>query len=194
MRKQELIFQILRAQTEKSGLIFSEGLLECLPDGFGFLRAPEYNYLPARTTSTSPLRRSASSTCAPATTVSGQVRPPKGWRALLRPHTRTKLSIFRTPRSPATKSSSTTHATLPQGRLKMETTRRTPLTGRVLDLLLPVGKGQRGLINAPPRTGKTDAAVHRQFRHRQSSGRGFDRAPHRRASGEVTDMQRTREG
>ena len=67
MRKQELIFQILRAQTEKNGLIFSEGVLECLPDGFGFLRAPEYNYLPARTTFTSRRRKSASSICAPAT-------------------------------------------------------------------------------------------------------------------------------
>ena len=67
MRKQELIFQILRAQTEKSGLIFSEGVLECLPDGFGFLRAPEYNYLHGPTTFTSRRRKSASSTCAPAT-------------------------------------------------------------------------------------------------------------------------------
>ena len=67
MRKQELIFQILKAQTEQSGFIFSEGVLEVLPDGFGFLRAPDYNYLPAPTTSTSRRRRSASSTCRPAT-------------------------------------------------------------------------------------------------------------------------------
>ncbi len=67
MRKQELIFKILQAQAEKSGLIFAEGVLECLPDGFGFLRAPEYNYLPGPTTSTSRPRRSGASTCAPAT-------------------------------------------------------------------------------------------------------------------------------
>jgi transcription termination factor Rho len=67
MRKQELIFKVLAAQTEKSGLIFSEGVLETLPDGFGFLRAPEYNYLPGRTTSMFRHRRFASSTCAPET-------------------------------------------------------------------------------------------------------------------------------
>src|SRR5213595_3124777 len=77
MRKQELIFQILRAQTEKSGLIFSEGVLECLPDGFGFLRAPEYNYLPGPDdiyVSPSQIRRFDLHT---GDTVSGQVRPPK---------------------------------------------------------------------------------------------------------------------
>ena len=67
MRKQELIFQILKAQTEQSGFIFSEGVLEVLPDGFGFLRAPDYNYLPGPTTSTCRRRRSASSICRPAT-------------------------------------------------------------------------------------------------------------------------------
>ena len=77
MRKQELIFQILRAQTEKSGLIFSEGVLECLPDGFGFLRAPEYNYLPGPDdiyVSPSQIRKFDLRT---GDTVSGQVRPPK---------------------------------------------------------------------------------------------------------------------
>jgi hypothetical protein len=67
MRKQDLIFQILKAQTELSGFIFSEGVLEVLPDGFGFLRAPDYNYLPAPTTSTFRRRKSGSSTCRPAT-------------------------------------------------------------------------------------------------------------------------------
>jgi transcription termination factor Rho len=67
MRKQDLIFEILRARAEKSGLLFSEGVLETLPDGFGFLRAPDYNYLPGPTTSTSPPHRSGSSTCTPAT-------------------------------------------------------------------------------------------------------------------------------
>src|SRR5213079_1556539 len=77
MRKQELIFQILRAQTEKNGLIFSEGVLECLPDGFGFLRAPEYNYLPGPDdiyVSPSQIRKFDLRT---GDTVSGQVRPPK---------------------------------------------------------------------------------------------------------------------
>src|SRR5260370_38541097 len=77
MRKQELIFQILRAQTEKNGLIFSEGVLECLPDGFGFLRAPEYNYLPGPDdiyVSPSQIRKFDLRTD---DTVSGKVRPPK---------------------------------------------------------------------------------------------------------------------
>src|SRR5947209_14908861 len=67
LRKQELIFKILQTQAEKSGLIFSEGVLECLPDGFGFLRAPEYNYLPGRTMCMFRPRRSGVSICAPAT-------------------------------------------------------------------------------------------------------------------------------
>src|SRR5260370_11273696 len=77
MRKQELIFQILRGQTEKNGLIFSEGVLECLPDGFGFLRAPEYNYLPGPDDiyfSPSQIRKLDLRT---GDTVSGHVRPPK---------------------------------------------------------------------------------------------------------------------
>ena len=77
MRKQELIFKILQAQTEKSGLIFAEGVLECLPDGFGFLRAPEYNYLPGPDdiyVSPSQIRRFDLRT---GDTISGQVRPPK---------------------------------------------------------------------------------------------------------------------
>ena len=78
MRKQELIFKVLAAQTEKSGLIFSEGVLETLPDGFGFLRAPEYNYLPGPTTFTFRRRRFASLTCAPATPLAARfVRPKK---------------------------------------------------------------------------------------------------------------------
>ncbi|MGH9352144.1 MAG: Rho termination factor N-terminal domain-containing protein, partial [Terriglobia bacterium] len=77
MRKQELIFKILQAQTEKSGLIFSEGVLECLPDGFGFLRAPDYNYLPGPDdiyVSPSQIRKFDLRT---GDTISGQIRPPK---------------------------------------------------------------------------------------------------------------------
>src|SRR5258708_2027893 len=154
MRKQELIFQILRAQTEKSGLIFSEGVLECLPDGFGFLRAPEYNYLPGPDdiyVSPSQIRKFDLRT---GDTVSGQVRPPKDgerYFALIK----VEAVNFEDPEGARNKIFFDKRAALyPQGRLKMETTKEN-MTGRVLDLLCPVGKGQRGLINAPPRTGKT---------------------------------------
>jgi transcription termination factor Rho len=154
MRKQELIFKILQAQTEKSGFIFSEGVLETLPDGFGFLRAPDYNYLPGPDdiyVSPSQIRKFDLRT---GDTVSGQVRPPKeGERyfALIKveavnfehpDHARSK--IFFDNLTPL----------YPEERLKLETTKDN-LSGRVLDLLTPIGKGQRGLIVAPPRTGKT---------------------------------------
>src|SRR6266481_3034841 len=154
MRKQELIFQILRAQTEKNGLIFSEGVLECLPDGFGFLRAPEYNYLPGPDdiyVSPSQIRKFDLRT---GDTVSGQVRPPKDgerYFALIK----VEAVNFEDPEVARNKIFFDNLTPLyPQGRLKMETTKEN-MTGRVLDLLCPVGKGQRGLINAPPRTGKT---------------------------------------
>src|SRR5213083_103247 len=154
LRKQELIFQILRAQTEKNGLIFSEGVLECLPDGFGFLRAPEYNYLPGPDdiyVSPSQIRKFDLRT---GDTVSGQVRPPKDgerYFALIK----VEAVNFEDPEVARNKIFFDNLTPLyPQGRLKMETTKEN-LTGRVLDLLCPVGKGQRGLINAPPRTGKT---------------------------------------
>src|SRR6266516_1287498 len=154
MRKQELIFQILRAQTEKSGLIFSEGVLECLPDGFGFLRAPEYNYLPGPDdiyVSPSQIRKFDLRT---GDTVSGQVRPPKDgerYFALIK----VEAVNFEDPEVARNKIFFDNLTPLyPQGRLKMETSKEN-MTGRVLDLLCPVGKGQRGLINAPPRTGKT---------------------------------------
>jgi transcription termination factor Rho len=154
MRKQELIFQILRAQTEKNGLIFSEGVLECLPDGFGFLRAPEYNYLPGPDdiyVSPSQIRKFDLRT---GDTVSGQVRPPKDgerYFALIK----VEAVNFEDPDVARTKIFFDNLTPLyPAGRLKMETTKDN-LTGRVLDLLCPVGKGQRGLIVAPPRTGKT---------------------------------------
>src|SRR5258707_1755549 len=154
MRKQELIFQILRAQTEKSGLIFSEGVLECLPDGFGFLRAPEYNYLPGPDdiyVSPSQIRKFDLRT---GDTVSGQVRPPKDgerYFALIK----VEAVNFEDPEVARNKIFFDNLTPLyPQGRLKMETAKEN-MTGRVLDLLCPVGKGQRGLVNAPPRTGKT---------------------------------------
>src|SRR3989442_11374128 len=154
MRKQELIFKILQAQTEKSGFIFSEGVLETLPDGFSFLRAPRYNYLPGPDdiyVSPSQIRKFDLRT---RDTVSGQVRPPKDgerYFALIK----VEAVNFEDPEVARNKIFFDNLTPLyPQGRLKMETTKEN-LTGRVLDLLCPVGKGQRGLINAPPRTGKT---------------------------------------
>src|ERR1700755_3367663 len=154
MRKQELIFKILQAQTEKSGFIFSEGVLETLPDGFGFLRAPDYNYLPGPDdiyVSPSQIRKFDLRT---GDTVSGQVRPPKDgerYFALIK----VEAVNFEDPEVARNKIFFDNLTPLyPQGRLKMETTKEN-MTGRVLDLLCPVGKGQRGLINAPPRTGKT---------------------------------------
>jgi transcription termination factor Rho len=154
MRKQELIFQILRAQTEKNGLIFSEGVLECLPDGFGFLRAPEYNYLPGPDdiyVSPSQIRKFDLRT---GDTVSGQVRPPKDgerYFALIK----VEAVNFEDPEVARNKIFFDNLTPLyPQDRIRLETTKEN-LTGRVLDMLCPVGKGQRGLIVAPPRTGKT---------------------------------------
>ena len=154
MRKQELIFKILQAQTEKAGLIFSEGVLECLPDGFGFLRAPDYNYLPGPDdiyVSPSQIRKFDLRT---GDTVSGQIRPPKeGERyfALIKveainfePPDEARNKIFFDNLTPL----------YPQERLRLETNQDN-ISGRVLDLLTPIGKGQRGLIVSPPRTGKT---------------------------------------
>ncbi|HWQ56269.1 MAG TPA: transcription termination factor Rho [Bryobacteraceae bacterium] len=154
LRKQELIFKILQTQAEKSGLIFSEGVLECLPDGFGFLRAPEYNYLPGPDdvyVSPSQIRRFDLRT---GDTISGQIRPPKeGERyfALIKvdainfePPEEARNKIFFDNLTPL----------YPNERCKLETTREN-YSGRVMDLLTPIGKGQRGLIVSPPRTGKT---------------------------------------
>jgi transcription termination factor Rho len=154
LRKQELIFKILQTQAEKSGLIFSEGVLECLPDGFGFLRAPEYNYLPGPDdvyVSPSQIRRFDLRT---GDTISGQIRPPKeGERyfALIKvdainfePPEEARNKIFFDNLTPL----------YPNERLKLETTKDN-FSGRVMDLLAPIGKGQRGLIVSPPRTGKT---------------------------------------
>jgi transcription termination factor Rho len=154
MRKQELIFQILKAQTEQSGFIFSEGVLEVLPDGFGFLRAPDYNYLPGPDdiyVSPSQIRRFDLHT---GDTVAGQIRPPKDgerYFALIKveavnfePPDRTREKIFFENLTPL----------YPQSRINLENGGDN-LSSRVMDLMVPVGKGQRGLIVAPPRTGKT---------------------------------------
>ncbi len=154
MRKQELIFKILQAQTEKSGLIFSEGVLETLPDGFGFLRAPEYNYLPGPDdiyVSPSQIRKFDLRT---GDTISGQIRPPKeGERyfALIKveainfePPDLARDKVFFDNLTPL----------YPNEHLRMETNSEN-VSGRVGDLFIPIGKGQRALIVAPPRTGKT---------------------------------------
>ena len=154
MRKQELIFKILQAQTEKSGFIFSEGVLETLPDGFGFLRAPDYNYLPGPDdiyVSPSQIRKFDLRT---GDTVSGQVRPPKeGERyfALIK----VEAVNFEHPDKARNKIFFDNLTPLyPDERLMLET-EKNDLSARVLDLLTPIGRGQRGLIVAPPRTGKT---------------------------------------
>jgi transcription termination factor Rho len=154
MRKQELIFQILKAQTEQSGFIFSEGVLEVLPDGFGFLRAPDYNYLPGPDdiyVSPSQIRKFDLQT---GDTVSGQIRPPKeGERyfALIK----VEAVNFEAPEQARDKLFFENLTPLyPQTRFTLETTPDV-LSGRVMDLMTPIGRGQRGLIVAPPRTGKT---------------------------------------
>jgi transcription termination factor Rho len=154
MRKQELIFAILRMRAEKSGLIFSTGVLETLPDGFGFLRAPDYNYLAGPDdvyVSPSQIRKFDLQT---GDTVAGQIRPPKeGERyfALIKveavnfePPERTRDRVFFENLTPL----------YPQSRIGLEATPEN-VSARVLDLMTPIGKGQRGLIVAPPRTGKT---------------------------------------
>src|SRR6195256_673364 len=153
LRKQELIFKILEAQTEKNGLIFGEGVLEILPDGFGFLRAPSYNYLPGPDdiyVSPSQIRRFDLHT---GDTVSGQVRPPKEserYFALIK----VEAVNFEAPDQAREKLFFETLTPLyPQERLVLETPES--ISARVMDLWTPIGKGQRGLIVAPPRTGKT---------------------------------------
>lgn len=156
LRKQELIFKVLATQTEKSGLIFSEGVLETLPDGFGFLRAPEYNYLPGPDdiyVSPSQIRKFDLRT---GDTVSGQIRPPKeGERyfALIK----VEAINFEAPEQSREKIFFDNLTPLyPEEQLTMEIEGDPErIAARVIDLVTPIGKGQRALIVAPPRTGKT---------------------------------------
>jgi transcription termination factor Rho len=193
MRKQELIFQILKAQTEQSGFIFSEGVLEVLPDGFGFLRAPDYNYLPGPDdiyVSPSQIRKFDLQT---GDTVSGQIRPPKeGERyfALIK----VEAVNFEAPDQAREKLFFENLTPLyPQERLVLETPDN--LSARVMDLWTPIGKGQRGLIVAPPRTGKTmllqsiAQSVARNHPEVYLIVLLIDERPE-----EVTDMQRSVEG
>jgi transcription termination factor Rho len=154
LKKQELIFKILKEHIQKNGLMYGEGVLEILPDGFGFLRSPDYNYLPGPDdiyVSPSQIRRFGLRT---GCIVAGQIRPPKEsekYFALLRveainfedPEVLTEKVVFEdlTPLHP-------------QGRIILETEPK-EIPMRVVDLITPIGRGQRGLIVAPPRTGKT---------------------------------------
>ena len=154
IKKQDLIFKILQAQTEKEGLIFSAGVLEILPDGFGFLRSPNYNYLPCPDdiyVSPSQIRKFDLRT---GDTVSGQVRPPKeGERyfALLK----VEAVNFENPDAAKDKILFDNLTPIyPNQRLVLETNPK-ELSTRIMDLLTPIGKGQRGLIVAPPYSGKT---------------------------------------
>jgi len=154
MRKQELIFAILQAQTEQNGFIYGEGVLETLPDGFGFLRAPDYNYLPGPDdiyVSPSQIRRFNLRT---GDIISGHIRPPKeGERyfALLK----VESINYEDPERARDKILFDNLTPLyPNERFKLEY-QPDEFTTRVVDLLTPIGKGQRGLIVAAPRTGKT---------------------------------------
>jgi transcription termination factor Rho len=156
MRRQDIIFSLLTAQSDENGGIYASGVLECLPDGFGFLRAPDYNYLPGSDdiyVSPAQIRRFGLKT---GDTVEGQIRPPRqkeGERyfALLKVNTVNfdKLEVLKrkvhfdnlTP-------------LYPEEKINLET-KDGKLSTRIIDLFAPIGKGQRALIVAPPKTGKT---------------------------------------
>ncbi|WP_169974927.1 transcription termination factor Rho [Tautonia rosea] len=154
LKKQDLIFKILKERVKQNGLMYGEGTLEVLPDGFGFLRSPDYNYLPCPDdiyVSPSQIRRFGLKTGA---IVAGQIRPPKEnerYFALLR----VEAINYEDPDKLSEKVGFDDLTALhPVKRIKLETT-ADETTMRVLDLMTPLGFGQRGLIVAPPRTGKT---------------------------------------
>jgi len=194
MRKQELIFAILQAQTEQNGHIYGEGVLETLPDGFGFLRAPDYNYLPGPDdiyVSPSQIRRFNLRT---GDIISGHIRPPKeGERyfALLK----VESINYEDPERARDKILFDNLTPLyPNERLRLEF-QPDDYTTRIVDLLTPIGKGQRGLIVAAPRTGKTMMLQHiaKAIAHNQKEVilivLLIDERPE-----EVTDMQRSVDG
>jgi len=154
LKKQNLIFRILKERIRQNGLMYGEGVLEVLPDGYGFLRNPDYNYLSSPDdiyVSPSQIRRFGLRT---GNVVSGQIRPPKDsekYFALLR----VEAINFENPDNLAEKVVFSDLTPLhPEERLILETISE-ELNMRIIDLVTPVGKGQRGLIVAPPRTGKT---------------------------------------
>lgn len=154
LRRQELIFALLQTHAEQEGAIYGEGVLECLPDGFGFLRSPDYNYLPGPDdiyVSPSQIRRFGLRT---GDTVSGEIRPPKDserYFALLKvekinyePADERRERILFDNLTPL----------YPEQKINLEFNAKNYST-RIMDLLCPIGKGQRGLIVSPPRAGKT---------------------------------------
>jgi transcription termination factor Rho len=154
LRKQDMIFGLLKAQTEKEGKIFAEGVLETLPDGFGFLRAPDQNYLPGPDdiyVSPSQIRRFNLRT---GDTVSGQIRPPK--------ETERYFALLKVESVNFEETEKARHKILfdnltplyPEEKFDLEATSG-GLTTRIIDLIAPIGKGQRGLIPSPPKAGKT---------------------------------------
>jgi transcription termination factor Rho len=154
LRKQELIFRILEAQTQQNGLIFAEGVLQVLPEGYGFLRSPDYNYLPGPDdiyVSPSQIKKFDLHT---GDTISGQIRSPKDserYFALLR----VEATNFEHPDIAKTKPFFDNLTPLyPEEMLDVED-QSDDLSTRLINLLTPIGKGQRALIVAPPRTGKT---------------------------------------
>ena len=194
MRKQELIFAILQAQTEKNGAISADGVLEILPDGFGFLRAPDANYLPGPDdiyVSPSQIRRFNLRT---GDVVSGQIRPPKDgerYFALLK----VEMINFEEPERARDKILFDNLTPLyPDSQLGLEHDPK-EFTTRIIDLVSPIGKGQRGLIVAAPRTGKTMMLQHIAHGITQNHPDVvlivllIDERPE-----EVTDMQRSVQG
>jgi len=154
MRKHELIFQILQKNAEASGVLFSEGVLEVLPEGFGFLRSQSFNYLPCPEdiyVSPSQIRRFDLQT---GNLIAGQIRPPKDKEKFF-----ALLKVEAVDGGNPDEAKDKTHfdnltPLFPNERFLLETD-PTELSTRVLDLVCPIGKGTRGLIVAPPRTGKT---------------------------------------
>jgi transcription termination factor Rho len=154
LRKQELIFAILRAQAEKAGIVYGSGVLEILPDGFGFLRSPDYSYLPSPDdiyVSPSQIRRFSLRV---GDFISGQIRPPKEnerYFALLKVETINGINVEDNISRPLFDNLTPYY---PTEKIKLEYDPEDYST-RVMDLITPIGKGQRGLIVAAPRTGKT---------------------------------------
>jgi len=154
LKKQELTFMIVKERIRQNGLMYGEGVLELLPDGFGFLRTPDYNYMPCPDdiyVSPSQIRRFGLRN---GNIVAGQIRPPKEsekYFALLR----VEMVNYEDPESLTEKIVFEDLTPLhPEGRFILETTPE-EINMRIIDMVTPIGKGQRGLIVAPPRTGKT---------------------------------------
>ena len=194
MRKQDLIFALLQSEIESNGMIYGEGVLEILPDGFGFLRAPDYNYLPGPDdiyVSPSQIRRFNLKT---GDTVAGQIRPPKDserYFALLKVENVNFESPDKTRDKILFDNLTPLYA---EERILLETVPDN-LSTRVLDLLTPLGKGQRALVVSPPRTGKTMLlqnianAITKNHKEIEIIVLLIDERPE-----EVTDMQRSVKG